>query len=787
MDNIMSRSLQLDESFQATLRSASGEPLVLQHVAITGDLQGAIFDAHVRQTFINPSAEHLEAIYSFPLPWGAQLLGVEVKLNEQLLQGTVVEKSEAQESYEQTLADGNAAILLERGEDGNYVLNLGNLAPGERCVIDLHYGQLLQFEQGGLRLKIPTVIAPRFGDLLRDGGLQPHQVPETDLLTEYGFALSLTLHGALAQARVGSPSHPINVSRQSSKGSVGSHTHNAQSDSLTVTLGRDSFLDRDFVLVMDQLEHCSIASVAPDYVKPEHYVVTARFCPSFTALNTEGQPVVPEPLSLKILVDCSGSMAGDSIQAARRALHALVDRLGKQDTFSLSKFGSEVEHRSRAPWPVTEATQLSAQRWISSLNADMGGTELEPALTSTLALSSKDEGAVLLITDGHVSAVDAIIRRAKSSKQRIFVIGIGSSASEGLLKRLAQETKGACDFVAPGEAVEPAILRMFNRLRTPVVTNITIEWPEGSQPRDITALDSAAFEGDTLHVSAWFDRAPTGTVTLKACLAGETRQQILGQADIHSEVNAEPTKSDTHTAGQALASTTLSRLAAAKRLSEDLPNDLHCTIALDYQLVSRSTSFLLKHIRAEQDRALAMPRLHKVKQMMPAGFASSADQVLFLRSSISSEVRYTDSMDMGVPSLLRNPRKSVELDLCQAHSELLEEAWVPPFLRRGQSDTQSTYQHGEAIKLYHSRIWSRIEINGQRERAIINKSPTGVGVRVWFFNDLDQTYDFVDYSLRRVAERVLMSMGFVKMPKELSTLVPWARIQLTWKARLLLV
>jgi len=774
-------SLQLDESFHATLCSTSGEPLVLQHVAITGDLRGAIFDAHVRQTFINPSAEHLEAIYSFPLPWGAQLLGVEVKLNEQLLQGTVVEKSEAQESYEETLADGNAAILLERGEDGNYVLNLGNLAPGERCVIDLHYGQLLQFEQGGLRLKIPTVIAPRYGDLLRDGGLQPHQVPETDLLAEYGFALSLTLHGALAQAQVGSPSHPINVSRQSSKGSVGS---DAQSESLTITLGRDSYLDRDFVLVMDQLEHCSIASVAPDYVKPEHYVVTASFCPSFTALNTEGQTVVPEPLSLKILVDCSGSMAGDSIQAARRALHAMVVRLGKQDTFSLSKFGDEVEHRSRAPWPVTEATQLSAQRWISSLDGDMGGTELEPALTSTLALSSKDEGAVMLITDGHVSAVDAIIKRAKSSKQRIFVIGIGSSASEDLLKRLALETKGACDFVAPGEAVEPAILRMFNRMRTPLVTNITIEWPEGSQPRDITVLDSAAFEGDTLHVSAWFDHAPTGTVTLKACLAGDTRQQILGQADIHSEDNSESTKVDTHTEGLAVTSTTLSRLAAAKRLSEDLPTDLHCNIALDYQLVSRSTSFLLRHIRAQQERALAMPRLHKVKQMMPAGIVSISHELLFCRSPVSSKVSCTDSAKLGIPSLLRNPRVSKVLELDEAQSELLEEAWIPPFLRRGQSDTQFTYQHGETIKLYHTRIWSRIEINGQRERAIINKSPTGVGVRVWFFNDLDQTYDFVDYSLRRVAERVLASMGFVKMPKELSALAPWARIQLTWKAKL---
>jgi hypothetical protein len=56
-------------------------------------------------------------------------------------------------------------------------------------------------------------------------------------------------------------------------------------------------------------------------------------------------------------------------------------------------------------------------------------------------------------------------------------------------------------------------------------------------------------------------------------------------------------------------------------------------------------------------------------------------------------------------------------------------------------------------------------------------------VRVWFFNDLDQTYSFEDYSLRRVAEGVLKSLGFVKMPKQLGDLSPWARIELTWQAR----
>lgn len=751
-------TLELDDSLHATLQSKSGEPLVLQQVAITGDLRGAIFDAHVRQTFINPSAGHLEAIYSFPLPWGAQLLGVEVKLNEQLLQGSVVEKSEAEEGYERTLAEGDTAILLERGEDGNHVLNLGNLAPGERCVIDLHYGQLLQFEQGGLRLKIPTVIAPRYGDLIQDGGLQPHQVPETDLLSEYGFDLSLTLHGALAQARVDSPSHPINMSQeQTSEACVGA---------VTVTLGRDSYLDQDFVLVMDQLQHCSLATVANDYVKPEQYVVTASFCPTFKATTALGQPVTLKPLCLKILVDCSGSMAGDSIQAARRALHAMVARLGKEDTFSLSKFGDKVEHRSRAPWPVTEATQLSAQRWIGSLNGDMGGTELEPALTSTLALSSKDESAVMLITDGHVSAVEAIIKRAKSSKQRIFVIGIGSSAAEGLLRRLAIATKGACDFVAPGEAVEPAILRMFNRMRTPNVHDVTIEWPEGSEPRDITALDAAAFEGDTLHVSAWFESAPTGTVTLKARLAGDARPQILGQVELKAEAAA-------------LSSTTLSRLAAAKRLSEDLAHAIHSKIALDYQLVSQYTSFLLIHQRTEQERALDMPRLHKIKQMLPAGYGGSSQMIMMSCSMVS----YTDHADLGTPSLLRNPRQSADSALADELSELSEKYSIPAFLRRGLNDTQSTYHDGEIITLNRTRIWSRIEINGKRERAIINKSPTGLGVRVWFFNDLDQIYSFVDYSLRHVAEGVLMSLGFMKMPKQLSELSPWARLKLTWKAR----
>lgn len=111
---------------------------------------------------------------------------------------------------------GNAAIMLEKNRDHSYSLDLGSLAPAEDCLITLRYAQILQFEQRGLRLLIPTVIAPRFGDPVRDGGLSPHQAPAHELIAEYPFDLQLDLHGDLANARVLSPSHPISITRDSS-------------------------------------------------------------------------------------------------------------------------------------------------------------------------------------------------------------------------------------------------------------------------------------------------------------------------------------------------------------------------------------------------------------------------------------------------------------------------------------------------------------------------------------------------------------------------------------------
>ncbi len=592
----------------ARLETLDGQQVVLKSVRAKGTVRGLIFEASVEQRFANPTDRNIEVVYTFPLPWGAVLLGVDVKLGDKQLFGTVVEKIAAEAKYEEALGDGDAAIMLEKNHDLSYCLNLGNLAAQEECVITLRYAQTLQFEQGGLRLLIPTVICPRYGDAMADGGLQPHQVPEHSLCVEYPFEIELRLHGDLARARVASPSHPVRTA----------YAEDETGGVLTVTLAREGALDRDFVLIVDRLAHDSVAVLARDPVKPGSVVALASFCPRMAVQG-------PTTIGVKILVDCSGSMGGDSIAAARRALQEIVKQLEDGDRFSLSRFGSTVEHRSRGLWTVTKVTQVAAKRWVRGLKADLGGTEMESALVSTFALAKGVRSDVLLVTDGEISAIDQVIESAQAAGHRLFIVGIGSSPAESHLRRLSDATGGACDFVAPGEAVEPAVLRMFARLRSPRFTELNLAWPEGAVPDWATPLHGSVFNGDTVNVFASLGQAPKGNVRLLGLRAGGSQAEEIGSACIDEAI---------------IESDTLARMAAMARvvsMSEDRSLDRAldpAEIAIQYQLVTEKTNFLLVHKRAEEDKPKDMPDLHKIRQMVAAGWGGTGS-VMFSRTGMT--------------------------------------------------------------------------------------------------------------------------------------------------------
>src|SRR5690606_27007015 len=109
-----------------------------------------------------------------------------------------------------------------------------------------------------------------------------------------------------------------------------SHAAATRSVDACIVVELEGRLDRDFVVTIDGLAGRPLATVAPD---GDGWVALASLLPTLHA------PANEPSLSLKVLVDCSGSMNGDSIEQARQAVARLLNRLSAPDRVSVSAFG----------------------------------------------------------------------------------------------------------------------------------------------------------------------------------------------------------------------------------------------------------------------------------------------------------------------------------------------------------------------------------------------------------------------------------------------------------------
>ncbi len=565
-------------------QTASLTTPVLTATALHGQFSGLLGELRMVQTFVNQDAVSIEAVFTFPVPLDAVLLGVKVRLNGRELAGQILAKTEAEEEYEDAIASGDRAILLQSAGPGRYTVNVGQLQAGECAELDYRYALLGVWDQACLRLLLPTTLAPRYGDPLR-AGLAAHQVPAVSLGAEHRFSLSLDLGGVLATARVESPSHAIRVQRDGEFQRVMLASERAP-------------MDRDLVLAIHADESGTpispTALVAPD---GEGAVVWLSGQPDLP------QPCEPVPRDLVLVVDCSGSMAGTSMEQTRLALQTIIARLLPSDRINLIAFGSAPDALFPALQPANASTRQALTKRLQRLDADLGGTELGRALTLAFRQS---QGAtdkpldILLITDGEVWGAETLIEAARRSGNRLFTIGVGAAVAEDLVRGLAEASNGACLLVHPNEAMAERIVRHFERLRAPRA-DLALNWP---QPPLWTwpAQASGVFAGDTLHRLAGFTAVPEGELTLVYQREdGQQTSQRLALQPLPSVLPAD----------------VLPRLAAAKRL-ETLPEAQAKALALQHQLVSIHTHFILRDVA--EVKAAGLPELRQVEHMLAAGW-----------------------------------------------------------------------------------------------------------------------------------------------------------------------
>ena len=551
----------------------------LKSVSLKGELCGLFFKSVIRQEYANESDETLEIIYTFPLAWRNALLGMSVELNGKKMSGIVVEKSRAEEQYEESIQEGDGAVLLQESGPGLYTVNLGNIKPGETLAVEIDSAQLLRLEQGRVRLCIPTVIGERYGDAHETGELAPHESVAVDPAARYPFSLNIDVTGELAGGAISSPSHEI-MCRTTEKG-------------VHVTLGEGAALDRDFILLM---EGVSADSMAQYVESDDEFMLLTAFSPKLPEQSTR-------PVALKVLIDCSGSMSGESMMQARKGLGRLVSLLKPEDHISYSQFGSDVCHHIPDMLPCTPASMKKISELIEKTDADLGGTEMEKALASTFAEVSvpqrcESQPTVLLITDGDVWGVEDIIKAARKSGHRVFAVGVGSAPAESLLRELAEQTGGACELVTPQESIEEAIVRMFCRMRGAVASKVRMEWQE--EPVWQSSLPGYLYDGETAYCWAVLKHAPSTAPVIYWDAQGKT---VRAQA-AHLE----------HSQDQALL-----RMGKIRQMKETEDLEQQQALALRYQLISRQSSFILTFVRDDGDKDTPLPRVQHIRQMPAYG------------------------------------------------------------------------------------------------------------------------------------------------------------------------
>jgi Ca-activated chloride channel family protein len=199
---------------------------------------------------------------------------------------------------------------------------------------------------------------------------------------------------------------------------------------------------------------------------------------------------------LVLVVDTSGSMRGEKIAQARDAASYVLDRLGPGDRFGVVDFSRTVRTFDNELRAATDAA--AALDYVADLEA-AGGTNISGALDRALSLLDGDRpGTVIFLTDGRPTAgitdpdsIMQLVEGAAPERTQLFSFGVGFDVDTVLLDEMASRLVGTSHYVSPEERVDAEVARMFERISTPVLTDVEIAF-DGVE---VEAVAPAALRG----------------------------------------------------------------------------------------------------------------------------------------------------------------------------------------------------------------------------------------------------------------------------------------------------
>jgi Ca-activated chloride channel family protein len=500
--------------------------LPLQKTRFDTVVVGTVAETEVVQVFANPFDEAIEAVYVFPLHERAAVDDYWLTIGKRTIRGKMQTREEARETYEQAKQEGRAAGLLEQERPNIFTQSVANIPPGETIEVSIHVVQPLEQDDGKYSLALPTVVGPRFipgaaighqGEGVADdtaavpdaSRITPPILPE-GTTTCADVDVSVAIDTGLRPRSLRSKFHDIDIRREG--------------DVAFIELDHDAgpvLANRDFILSWDLGQaqpQAAIVAQPGDAGDSGYFTLTVQ--PPKIVGDDEAVP-----RELIFVVDNSGSMSGQPIETAKTLMRHSLAGMRPDDMFNVLRFSEEASGLSSTLLPATAHNIEKGLEYVNDMSG-MGGTQMTAGIEAALDMPHEGDRVriVMFLTDGYIgneAQIFSLIER-EIGDARLFGLGVGASPNRYLLDGMARVGRGYVTYAGVSEDIEPVVDRFYERIATPVLTDIEIDWQGLAVAEILPGQIPDLFAGQPLTVFGRYQGKPSGEILVRGKARGQT-------------------------------------------------------------------------------------------------------------------------------------------------------------------------------------------------------------------------------------------------------------------------
>ncbi len=485
--------------------------LVVPYHRVTVDIDETHATTHVEQAFYNPHPFEVTASYIFPVPPEAMVTAFEATLDGRPQTVRKQDAAVTNAALYRLVTERHDPSLLQYADWETLTFEVVVPANGTRKM-SLQYEEVLVPTAGMLHYRYVLSTERYTSDLLEEASITVNLTSSSGLSTIYSSSHPITTERQEAgraqvtwKAEYVQPTEDFHLFFAPAEGGFGSG----------LITGRQPGLD-------GEPEGHFLFLFAPDHAQ-------------------ESAPALPK--DIVFVIDRSGSMEGEKIEQAQRAIQFILGQLNEDDRFSIVGFDDRLDVFAATLQPVKPDTVRAARDFAANLYA-RESTDIDAALKRGLDILRDSEarhGAtrlVVFLTDGLPTAgltdpVD-IARQAERNNRRVearlHVFGVGYDVNTHLLDQLAAQNGGSVTYVQPGEDLERVLTSFYHRVASPVLTDLKVTF-EGMTVEDLQPqMLPDMFDGSSLLLTGRFyatDRSVTVHVSGQAGAQERTFEYVF--------------------------------------------------------------------------------------------------------------------------------------------------------------------------------------------------------------------------------------------------------------------